>query len=71
MPYVCIIPEPQIQKRIMTINVRGLDVLGHPGEIKNRKYLRNALIFTLCFLPDSSSHTVHYEPAVIKLSEYL
>ncbi|XP_047481812.1 GATOR complex protein NPRL2-like [Penaeus chinensis] len=68
---VYIIPKPQIQKRIITVNVLGHKITGYPNEIKNLKYVRNALIFNLCFVCDSKSRTVHYEPAVKKLSEYL
>ncbi|ROT76910.1 hypothetical protein C7M84_004473 [Penaeus vannamei] len=68
---VYIIPKPQIQKRIITVNVLGHKITGFPNEIKNPRYVRNALIFNLCFVCDSKSRTVHYEPAVKKLSEYL
>ncbi|XP_045598330.1 GATOR1 complex protein NPRL2 [Procambarus clarkii] len=68
---VYIIPKPQILKRIITVNVLGVKVTGYPNEIKNFKYARNALIFNLCFVCDSTARTVHYEPAVKKLSEYL
>lgn len=68
---VYIIPKPQIQKRIITVNVLGHKITGYPNEIKNPEYVRNALIFNLCFVCDSKSRTVHYEPAVKKLSEYL
>ncbi|KAK7074099.1 Nitrogen permease regulator-like 2, partial [Halocaridina rubra] len=68
---VYIIPKPQIQKRIITVNVLGHKITGYPNEINNPKYVRNALIFNLCFVCDSKSRTVQYEPAVKKLSEYL
>lgn len=68
---VYIIPKPQILKRIITVNVLGVKITGYPNEIKNLKYARNALIFNLCFVCDSTARTVHYEPAVKKLSEYL
>ncbi|XP_071523513.1 GATOR1 complex protein NPRL2 isoform X2 [Panulirus ornatus] len=68
---VFIIPKPQILKRIITVNVLGVKITGYPNEIKNPKYARNALIFNLCFVCDSTARTVHYEPAVKKLSEYL
>lgn len=68
---VYIIPKPQILKKIITVNVLGVKITGYPNEIKNLKYARNALIFNLCFVCDSTSRTVHYEPAVKKLSEYL
>ncbi|XP_064110777.1 GATOR1 complex protein NPRL2-like [Macrobrachium nipponense] len=68
---VYIIPKPQIQKRIITVNVLGHKITGYPNEIKHPRYVRNALIFNLCFVFDSNARTVHYEPAVKKLSEYL
>lgn len=68
---VFIIPKPEILKRIITVNVLGVKITGYPNEIQNPNYARNALIFNLCFVCDSTARTVHYEPAVKKLSEYL
>lgn len=45
--------------------------MGFPVRIDDKKYARNAYHFNLCFVCDSSSRTVHYEPVVTKLSEYL
>lgn len=68
---VFIIPKPQVLKRIVTVNVLGVKITGYPNEIRSPNYKRNALIFNLAFVCDSSARTVHYEPAVKKLSEYL
>lgn len=46
-------------------------ILGYPVRIDDKKYLRNAYHFNLCFVCDSSSRTVHYEPVVMKFSDYL
>ncbi|CAL4122731.1 unnamed protein product, partial [Meganyctiphanes norvegica] len=67
---VYIIPKPQIQKRIITVNVLNHKITGYPNEIKNPKYPRNALLFNLCFVCHPNSRTVQYEPAVKKLSEF-
>lgn len=66
-----LISKLQIQKRTITLSVFGLKVSGYPNAIKNDKYLRNVFIFNLCFVCDSKSRTVQYEPVVKKLSEYL
>lgn len=68
---VFIIPKPQVLKRIVTVNVLGVKITGYPNEIRSPSYKRNALIFNLAFVCESSARTVHYEPAVKKLSEYL
>ena len=68
---VFIIPKPEIQKRIITVNVLGHKIIGYPNEIENPKYARNALKFNLCFVFGSETRTVHYEPIIKKLSEYL
>lgn len=46
-------------------------ILGYPIRIDDKKYARNAFHFNLCFVCDSTSRTVHYEPVVTKLSDYL
>ncbi|KAF5290517.1 hypothetical protein FQA39_LY03621 [Lamprigera yunnana] len=51
--------------------LRDHKILGCPVRINNKKYARNAFYFNLCFVCDSNSRTVHYEPLVTKLSEYL
>lgn len=46
-------------------------ILGFPVRIDDKKYARNAFHFNLCFVCDSNARTVHYEPVVTKLSDYL
>lgn len=46
-------------------------ILGYPVRIDDKKYARNAFHFNLCFVCDSTSRTVHYEPVVMKFSDYL
>ncbi|KAJ0183600.1 hypothetical protein K1T71_000023 [Dendrolimus kikuchii] len=66
-----IIPKPQIQKCTMTINSLGHKIVGYPIRIENPRYERNAYLFNLCFVCDSWSKTVQYEPVVKKLGEHL
>lgn len=66
-----IIPKPQIQKCTMTINALGHKILGYPIRIDNSRYERNVYLFNLCFVCDSWSKTVQYEPVVKKLGEHL
>ncbi|CAH4039044.1 GATOR complex protein NPRL2-like [Pieris brassicae] len=67
-----IIPKPQfILKCTMTINSLGHKIIGYPIRIENTRYERNMYIFNLCFVCDSWSKTVQYEPVVKKLGEYL
>ncbi|XP_052859712.1 GATOR complex protein NPRL2 [Anopheles cruzii] len=66
-----IIPKPQLQRCILTINILGHKVIGYPVLINHVRYQRNAFYFNLCFVCDSLSRTVQYEAVVKKLSEYL
>ncbi|CAG9558074.1 unnamed protein product [Danaus chrysippus] len=66
-----IIPKPQIQKCTMTINALGHKIIGYPIRIENSRYERNMYLFNLCFVCDSWSKTVQYEPVVKKLGEHL
>lgn len=68
---VYIIPKPQLQKCTMTINALGHKIIGYPIRIDNSRYERNAYLFNLCFVCDSWSKTVQYEPVVKKLAEHL
>lgn len=68
---VYIIPKAQLQRCTLTITAFDLKILGYPIKIDNKKYKRNAFYFNLCFVFDAWSRTVHYEPLVKKLSEYL
>lgn len=40
-------------------------------KIDDKKYARNAFYFNLCFVCDSEARTVHYEPVVKKMSDFL
>ncbi|XP_063545935.1 GATOR complex protein NPRL2-like [Cydia strobilella] len=66
-----IIPKPQIQRCTMTINALGHKIVGYPIRIDSSRYERNAYLFNLCFVCDSWSKTVQYEPVVKKLGEHL
>ncbi|XP_055372407.1 GATOR complex protein NPRL2 [Condylostylus longicornis] len=68
---VYIIPKPQLQRCVMTVNTLGVKILGYPVKIDSQKYARNAFYFNLCFVCDAVSRTNQYEPVVKKLSEYL
>lgn len=49
----------------------GIKILGFPVRIDDKKYARNAFYFNLCFVCDAWARTVHYEPVVKKLADYL
>ncbi|CAK1553983.1 unnamed protein product [Leptosia nina] len=66
-----IIPKPQIQKCTMTINSLGHKIIGYPIRIESSRYERNMYLFNVCFVCDSWSKTVQYEPVVKKLGEHL
>ncbi|XP_053678345.1 GATOR complex protein NPRL2 [Anopheles nili] len=66
-----IIPKPQLQRCIITINTMGHKVIGYPVLINHVRYQRNAFYFNLCFVCHSWARTVQYEAVVKKLSEYL
>lgn len=68
---VYIIPKPQLQRCILTVNVLGFKIVGYPIRIDSQKYARNAFYFNLCFVCDAWARSVQYEPVVKKLSEYL
>lgn len=66
-----IIPKVQLQRCTLTVTLLGSKILGFPVRIDNKKYARNAFYFNLCFVCDAWARTVHYEPVVKKLTEYL
>nr|XP_034832492.1 GATOR complex protein NPRL2-like isoform X1 [Maniola hyperantus] len=66
-----IIPKVQLQRCTLTVTLLGSKVLGFPVRIDNKKYARNAYYFNLCFVCDAWARTVHLEPLVKKLTEYL
>ncbi|KAI1292649.1 GATOR complex protein NPRL2 [Halotydeus destructor] len=65
-----IIPKPELQGRLITVNARGHKVIGYPVGIDNDKYKRNRYLFNLCFVCDAAKRTVQYEPLVKKLADY-
>lgn len=68
---VYIIPKAQLQRSTITVTILGIKILGFPVRIDDKKYARNAFYFNLCFVCDAWARTVHYEPVVKKLSDYL
>ena len=51
--------------------LKDYKILGFPVKIDNKKYARNAFYFNLCFVCDAEARTVHYEPVVKKMSDFL
>lgn len=51
--------------------LKDYKILGFPVKIDDKKYARNAFYFNLCFVCDSEARTVHYEPVVKKMSDFL
>ncbi|XP_008196607.1 GATOR1 complex protein NPRL2 [Tribolium castaneum] len=68
---VYIITKAELQKSTITVTLSDYKILGFPVRIDDKKYPRNAYHFNLCLVCDSNVRTVHYEPVVIKLSDYL
>ncbi|CAG9103130.1 unnamed protein product [Plutella xylostella] len=66
-----IIPKVQLQRCTLTVTLLGSKILGFPVRLDNKKYARNAYYFNLCFVCDAWARTVHLEPLVKKLTEYL
>ncbi|KAF2901873.1 hypothetical protein ILUMI_04314 [Ignelater luminosus] len=68
---VYIITKAELERSTITVTLSDCKILGFPVRIEDKKYARNAFHFNLCFVCDSTSRTVHYEPVVTKLSDYL
>ncbi|KAL3272445.1 hypothetical protein HHI36_013925 [Cryptolaemus montrouzieri] len=68
---VYIITKAELQRSTITVTLPDHKILGFPIRIDDKKYARNAFLFNLCFICDSNTRTVHYEPVVTKLSDYL
>ncbi|CAB0036860.1 unnamed protein product [Trichogramma brassicae] len=68
---VYIIPKAQLQRSTITVTLKDYKILGFPIKIDNKKYARNAFYFNLCFVCDAEARTVHYEPVVKKMSDFL
>ncbi|XP_029043128.1 GATOR complex protein NPRL2 isoform X2 [Osmia bicornis bicornis] len=68
---VYIIPKAQLQRSTITVTLKDYKILGFPVRIDDNKYARNAFYFNLCFVCDAQARTVHYEPVVKKMSDFL
>lgn len=68
---VFIIPKAQLQRSTITVTLKDYKILGFPVKIDDKKYARNAFYFNLCFVCDAEARTVHYEPVVKKMSDFL
>ncbi|CAG5089780.1 Similar to Nprl2: GATOR complex protein NPRL2 (Drosophila melanogaster) [Cotesia congregata] len=68
---VYIIPKAQLQRSTLTVTLQNCKILGFPVKIDDKKYARNAFYFNLCFVCDADARTVHYEPVVKKMSDFL
>ncbi|KAJ3645010.1 hypothetical protein Zmor_022703 [Zophobas morio] len=68
---VYIITKAELQRSTITVTLSDYKILGFPVRIDDKKYPRNAYHFNLCLVCDSNVRTVHYEPVVMKLSDYL
>lgn len=55
----------------MCRTLKDYKILGFPVKIDNKKYARNAFYFNLCFVCEAKARTVHYEPVVKKMSDFL
>lgn len=65
-----LIPKPELERRLQTINALGLKIIGYPIGIDHSRYSRNRLIFNVCFVCQPHMRTFHYEPLVKKLNRY-
>lgn len=65
-----LIPKPELERRLQTVNALGLKIIGYPIGIDDARYSRNRLIFNVCFVCRPNMRTFHYEPLVKKLNRY-
>lgn len=65
-----LIPKPELERRLQTVNALGLKIIGYPVGIDHSRYPRNKLIFNVCFVCRPHMRTFHYEPLVKKLNRY-
>lgn len=65
-----LIPKPELERRLQTVNALGLKIIGYPIGIDHSRYPRNRLIFNVCFVCRPHMRTFHYEPLVKKLNRY-
>ncbi|KAJ7381925.1 Nitrogen permease regulator-like 2 [Desmophyllum pertusum] len=68
---VYIIPKPELQSKLITINALDHKFIGCPISIENAKYSRNALLFNVCFVLGPNVDTIRYEGVVKKLAGYM
>lgn len=68
---VYIIPKPELQSKLITVNALGHKFVGCPVSIENAKYSRNALLFNVCFVLRPTVDTIRFEGVVKKLAGYL
>lgn len=68
---VYIIPKPELQSKLITINALEHKFVGCPISIENAKYSRNALLFNVCFVLAPDVDTIRYESVVKKLAGYM
>lgn len=71
--YICICFNLLITSKIFLFysTLKDYKILGFPVKIDDKKYARNAFYFNLCFVCDANARTVHYEPVVKKMSDFL
>ncbi|XP_071477108.1 GATOR1 complex protein NPRL2-like [Diadema antillarum] len=67
---VYVIPKPELQDKLITVNVKQGKVIGWPSCIRDHKYARNEYLFNICFVLEPGSDTAPYETLVKKLSGY-
>lgn len=65
-----LIPKPELERRLCTVNALGLKIIGYPIGIDSSRYSRNRFIFNICFVCFPNLRTFHYEPIVKKLNRY-
>lgn len=65
-----LIPKPELERRLQTVNALGLKVICYPIGIDHSRYPRNRHIFNVCFVCRPHMRTFHYEPLVKKLNRY-
>jgi len=68
---VYIIPKPELQSKLITIDALDHKFIGCPISIENAKYSRNALVFNVCFVLGPNVDTIRYEGVVKKLAGYM
>lgn len=62
-----IITKPQLNDRLISVEVAGYKFIGCPKCIEDNKYDRNAFMFNFVFVFDSTIDTSPYEAVVLKI----